>query len=73
MEHLLTIPEELYLITVNDQTGRRAFLKSKKYDILLAASILMDLALHNRIDTDPEFVFPYRPEPTGHPDRKSVV
>jgi hypothetical protein len=66
MEHLLTIPEELYLLTVNDQTGRRAFLKSKKYDILLSASIMMDLALHNRIDTDPEFVFPYKPEPTGH-------
>jgi hypothetical protein len=66
MEHLLTIPEELYLLTVNNQTGRRAFLKSKKYDILLSASILMDLALHNSIDTDPDFVFPYKPEPTGH-------
>jgi Golgi phosphoprotein 3 len=67
MDHLLTIPEELFLLTVNDQTGRRAFLKSKKYDILLSAAILMDLALHNRIDTDPDYVIPDRPEPTGHP------
>ena len=67
MEHLLTIPEELYLLTVNDLTGRRAFLKSKKFDILLAAAILMDLALHNRIDTDLDSVFPDRSEPTGHP------
>jgi golgi phosphoprotein 3 len=67
MDHLLTIPEELFLLTVNDQTGRRAFLKSKKFDILLSAAILMDLALHNRIDTDPDFIIPDQPEPTGHP------
>lgn len=66
MDHLLTIPEELFLITVNAQTGRRAFLKSKKFDILLSASILMDLALHNRIDTDLDFVIPDKPEATGH-------
>ena len=67
MDHLLTIPEELFLITVNAQTGRRAFLKSKKFDIILSAAILMDLALHNRIDTDLESVIPDWPEPTGHP------
>ncbi len=67
MDHLLTIPEELFLITVNDQTGRRAFIKSKKFDVLLSAAILMDLALHNRIDTDLEVVIPDQPDPTGHP------
>ena len=67
MDHLLTIPEELFLLTVNDNTGRRAFMKSKKFDLLLAAAILMDLALHHRIDTDLEGVIPDQPEPTGHP------
>jgi hypothetical protein len=67
MDHLLTISEELFLITVNKQTGRKAFLKSKKFDILLSASILMDLALHNRIDNDLDYIIPDRPEPTGHP------
>ncbi|MCX6270562.1 MAG: GPP34 family phosphoprotein [Bacteroidetes bacterium] len=66
MDHLLTVPEELFLLTVNDQTGRKAFLKSKKFDLLLSAAILMDLALHNRIDTDLEFVIPNQPAPTGH-------
>lgn len=66
MDHLLTIPEELFLLTVNDRTGRRVFLKSKKSDILLSAAILMDLALHDCIDTDPEYLFPYQPEFTGH-------
>jgi len=67
MDHLLTIPEELFLLTVNEKTGRKAFLKSKKFDLLLSASILMDLALHNNIDTDLDHVIPDRPEPTGHP------
>ncbi|MEI7981471.1 MAG: GPP34 family phosphoprotein [Bacteroidota bacterium] len=67
MDHLLTIPEELFLLTVNENTGRRAFVKSKKFDFMLSASILMDLALHNRIDTDPDDVIPDRPDPTGHP------
>jgi hypothetical protein len=67
MDHLLTIPEELFLLTVNDRTGRRAFLKSKKFDILLSAAILMDLALHNRIDSDLDHIIPDLPEPTGHP------
>jgi hypothetical protein len=67
MENLLTIPEELFLITVNEKTGRKPFLKSRKFDILLAASILMELALQNRIDTDIDFVIPDKPDPTGHP------
>jgi len=65
MEQILTIPEELFLLTVNEQTGRRAFLKSKKFDILLSAAILMELALLNRIDTDLDYVIPDRAEPTG--------
>jgi len=67
MTHFLTIPEELFLLTVNEKTGRTASVKSRKFDILLAASILMDLALHNRIDTDMEYVIPDNQEPTGHP------
>ncbi|MCK9220147.1 MAG: GPP34 family phosphoprotein [Bacteroidales bacterium] len=65
MDKFLTIPEELYLLTVNEKTGRRAFLKSKKFDILLSAAILMDLALQNRIDTDIDHIIPDRMEPTG--------
>ncbi len=66
MDHLLTIPEELFLLTVNESTGRRAFLKSRKFDVLLSAAILMDLSLHGRIDSDLESIIPVRPDPTGH-------
>lgn len=66
MDEQLTIPEELYLLTVNEKTGRKAYLKSKKFDLLLAAAILMDLALRHRIDTDLERVITDQPGPTGH-------
>jgi len=65
MNILLTIPEELFLLTVNEKTGRKAPIRSKKFDILLSASILMELALQNRIDTDPQFVIPDKTDPTG--------
>lgn len=67
METTLTIPEELFLLTVNEKTGRKPLIRSKKFDILLSAAILMELALINRIDTDPEMVIPDRNEHTGIP------
>ena len=73
MNDLLSIPEELFLLTVNEKTGRKAFLKSKKFDLLLSASLLMDLALRNRIDTDLDNVIPDRPEPTGNPLLDAVL
>jgi len=73
MNDLLSIPEELFLLTVNEKTGRKAFLKSKKFDLLLSASLLMDLALRNRIDTDLNNIIPDRPEPTGNPLLDTVL
>lgn len=67
METLLTIPEELFLLTVNPQTGRKITIPSRKFDILLASSILMELALQNRIDTDLEHLIPDLPGLTGNP------
>jgi len=67
METQLTIPEELFLLTVNEKTGRKAPIRSTKFDILLASSILMELALRNRIDTDLNYLIPDRPEFTGVP------
>lgn len=67
MDAQLTIPEELFLLTVNEKTGRKAYLKSRKFDLLLSASMLMELALQQRIDSDLEYIIPDRPEPTGSP------
>lgn len=66
-QYILTIPEELFMLTINSKKGRRAFLQSKKFDVLLSAAILMELALENRIDSDLIHIIPDRAEPTGHP------
>jgi golgi phosphoprotein 3 len=67
MNPTLLIPEELFLITVHEKEGRMAMVRSRKFDILLAASILMELALQRKIDTDVEYLFPDRQGLTGHP------
>jgi Golgi phosphoprotein 3 len=67
MEYPLLIPEELFLLTVNEKAGRKAAIKSRKFDILLAASILMELALQRKIDTDLETLIPDQPGLTGNP------
>ncbi|MEI6456163.1 MAG: GPP34 family phosphoprotein [bacterium] len=67
METPLTIPEELFLLTVNERTGRKALIKSMKFDVLLSAAILMELALRNRIDTDLDYLIPDNPDKTGVP------
>jgi len=67
MTNILTIPEELFLLTVNEKTGRKAPIKSTKFDVLLSAAILMELALRNRIDTDLNYLIPDHPEFTGIP------
>jgi hypothetical protein len=65
MEFLLTIPEEIYLLPVHKRGGQKIDFKHKKLEITLAASILMDLALRNRIDTDLEHIIPDQKAPTG--------
>ena len=67
MESRLLVPEELFLITVHETEGRTARVASRKFDILLAAAILMVLALRRKVDTDPELLFPDQPGATGHP------
>ncbi|MDD5508383.1 MAG: GPP34 family phosphoprotein [Bacteroidales bacterium] len=65
MEFILTIPEEIYLLPVHKTGGQKIDFKHKKFEITLAASILMDLALRNRIDTDLEHIIPDQGTPTG--------
>ena len=63
MKHFLTIPEEIYLLTL-DEEGEQLSYVNRKWDVVLAGAILMDLALHRRIDTDLDNVIPDNPEPT---------
>ena len=64
----LTLAEELLLIILDDSSGK-LFSSAKPYaiDIAIAASLIMDLTLNGRIDTDSEKLFVISSEPTGNP------
>jgi hypothetical protein len=62
MDYTLNIPEEIFLLSI-DAEGNQ--LNNREFDIVLASSILMELALQNRIDTDLDFVIPDKSMLTG--------
>jgi hypothetical protein len=62
-ENYLTIPEEVFLLSI-DESGEQ--LDIKEFDIVLASSVLMDLALQNCIDTDLDFIIPDKKKSTGN-------
>lgn len=66
--HPLSLAEELVLITLDDETGR-LITSAKPYalDIGIAASLIMELTLQGRIDTDPDKLFVVSTAPTNHP------
>ena len=62
---MLRFAEEIILLLLNDQDGSFASLPRWSLGYALAAGILMDLALENRIDTDPESLVVLDPTPVG--------
>ena len=64
----LSLAEELVLITLDDNTGKLiASAKPYALDIAIAASLIMELSLEGRIDTDPKKLFVVSTKPTHHP------
>lgn len=63
----LTLAEELLLITLDDSSGK-LFSSAKPFaiDIAIAASLIMELTLNGRIDTDSEKLFVISNAPTGN-------
>ncbi len=51
---MLSFVEEIVLLQLDDDRGNLAELPLSAADVVLAGAALMDLALHNRIDTDLE-------------------
>lgn len=64
-KYFLNIPEEIALLTINEDGEVHPKVKNPKFDIVIASSILMNLSLYHRIDTDQEFVIPDKLEPLG--------
>jgi len=66
MNHnFLNIPEEIYLLSIDENGNQHQNLKSETFDLVISASILMDLALLHRIDSDQTFIFTDKTEPIG--------
>jgi golgi phosphoprotein 3 len=61
----LTMPEELILLMLDDRSGRLHEMAGPASGYAVAGAVLAELALRNRIDTDPQRLFVADPTPTG--------
>ena len=62
---MLRFAEEIILLLLHDDDGKFAHVPSWSMDRALAGAVLMDLALENRIDTDPENLILIDSTPVG--------
>ena len=62
---MLRFAEEIMLLILDDISGEFARVPEWSLRCALAGAVLMDLALENRIDTDPERLFLIDPTPVG--------
>ena len=62
---MLRFAEEIILLMLHDDNGKFAPVPSWSLDRALAGAVLMDLALENRIDTDPENLILIDDTPVG--------
>ena len=62
---MLTLAEELLLLILDDEDGTMLPVPQRTLDFALSGAVLMDLALHNRIDSDPDKIWLSDPSPTG--------
>ena len=64
---MITLAEELLLLVLEDETGTMIPVPQRTLDFALAGAVLMDLALHNRIDSDIDNVWVIDKSPCGEP------
>lgn len=65
MNSPLSIPEELFLLTIDIHSGSLAHTETSSFRIALASSILMELALRHKIDATVEDIIVENTEATG--------
>lgn len=63
---MLTIAEEILLLFLDEQKGTFVRAPDFQLELALGGAVLMDLALANRVDTDPERLFVVDPTPIGN-------
>ncbi len=62
---MLTLPEEIILLVLDDESGAILPIPQRTLDSALAGGALMELALRNRIDSDLESIWVIDRTPTG--------
>jgi Golgi phosphoprotein 3 len=62
-----TFVEEIVLLALDDTTGALLPMPAMAFSYAIAGAVLCDLALLNRIDTDPNQLVVLDPTPTGDP------
>lgn len=70
---MLTLPEEFLLLTLADEGGRFCRIEREAELSAFAGAAMMDLALRDRIDSDPRFIWLASTEPTGEPTLDPVL
>lgn len=56
--NFLTIPEEIYLLSIDENGNQHINFRNENFDIIIASSVLMELLLLHRIDSDEKYIFP---------------
>lgn len=67
MSATLSIPEEVLLLTLDDETGRPLGVPAQAVALALAGAALMELALAGRLDSDLDRLFLADARPVGDP------
>ena len=62
---MLSLPEEILLLLLEDEGGRFVHVPELSMRCVLSGAVLMELALADRIDTDPERLFVVDAKPIG--------
>ena len=62
---MLSLPEEIVLLTLDDETGRSIGRQGIAASIALAGAVMMELALAGRVDTDRHKLDVLDDSPTG--------
>ncbi len=63
--NFLNIPEEIYLLSIDDNGNQHQNLKTENFDLVISAAILMNLALLHRIDSDQKYIFTDKTDEIG--------
>ena len=62
----LSLPEELLLLLLDDESGKIDIRQQLALDVALGGAVLMDLALHARVDSDLKNLWVTEKTPTEH-------